>query len=82
MLACARVGAIHSIVFGGFSPDSLQNRVEDADSKLVITADESMRGGKAVPLKKNADVALQVQRRRENAGRAPYRQPSAVDGGP
>ncbi|MBK9078419.1 MAG: acetate--CoA ligase [Hyphomicrobium sp.] len=58
MLACARVGAIHSIVFGGFSPDSLQNRVEDADSKLVITADESMRGGKAVALKKNADVAL------------------------
>ena len=58
MLACARVGAIHSIVFGGFSPDSLQNRVEDADSKLIITADESMRGGKAVPLKKNADLAL------------------------
>jgi acetyl-CoA synthetase len=58
MLACARIGAIHSIVFGGFSPDSLQNRVEDADSKLVITADESMRGGKAVALKKNADLAL------------------------
>ena len=59
MLACARVGAIHSIVFGGFSPDSLQNRVEDAESKLIITADESMRGGKAVPLKKNADIALE-----------------------
>lgn len=59
MLACSRVGAIHSIVFGGFSPDSLQNRVEDAESKLVITADESMRGGKAVPLKKNADIALE-----------------------
>jgi acetyl-CoA synthetase len=58
MLACTRVGAVHSIVFGGFSPDSLQNRVEDADSKLIITADESMRGGKAVPLKKNADAAL------------------------
>lgn len=58
MLACARVGAIHSIVFGGFSADSLQNRVEDAESKLIITADESMRGGKAVPLKKNADLAL------------------------
>lgn len=57
MLACARVGAIHSIVFGGFSPDSLQNRIEDADTKVVITADESMRGGKAVPLKKNADIA-------------------------
>ena len=59
MLACARVGAMHSIVFGGFSPDSLQNRVEDAESKLIITADESMRGGKAVPLKKNADIALE-----------------------
>ncbi len=58
MLACTRIGAIHSIVFGGFSPDSLQNRVEDAESKLIITADESMRGGKAVPLKKNADIAL------------------------
>ena len=58
MLACARIGAIHSIVFGGFSPDSLQNRIEDADSKLVITADEGLRGGKPVPLKKNTDEAL------------------------
>jgi len=58
MLACTRIGAVHSIVFGGFSPDSLQNRVEDADSKLIITADEALRGGKAVPLKKNADAAL------------------------
>ena len=51
MLACARVGAVHSIVFGGFSPDSLQNRIEDADSKFIITADEGLRGGKPVPLK-------------------------------
>jgi len=58
MLACARIGAVHSIVFGGFSPDSLQNRVEDADSKLVITADEGLRGGRPVPLKKNTDDAL------------------------
>jgi acetyl-CoA synthetase len=58
MLACARIGAIHSIVFGGFSADSLQNRVEDADSKLIITSDEGYRGGKTVPLKKNADEAL------------------------
>ncbi|MFM7084048.1 MAG: acetate--CoA ligase [Hyphomicrobium sp.] len=59
MLACARIGAVHSIVFGGFSPDSLKNRVEDADSHIIITSDESMRGGKCVPLKKNADIALQ-----------------------
>ncbi len=57
MLACARIGAVHSIVFGGFSPDSLANRVEDCDSKVVITADEGLRGGKAVHLKKNVDVA-------------------------
>jgi acetyl-CoA synthetase len=59
MLACARIGAVHSIVFGGFSPDSLKNRVEDADSRFIITADEGMRGGKPVALKKNADIALQ-----------------------
>jgi acetyl-CoA synthetase len=59
MLACARIGAIHSIVFGGFSPDSLKNRVDDAESCIIITADESVRGGKNVPLKKNADIALQ-----------------------
>ncbi len=57
MLACARIGAIHSIVFGGFSPDSLSNRIEDCDSKVVITADEGLRGGKAVHLKRNVDVA-------------------------
>ncbi|MCB1504082.1 MAG: acetate--CoA ligase [Hyphomicrobiaceae bacterium] len=58
MLACARIGAVHSIVFGGFSPDSLQNRIEDADSKFVITSDEGLRGGRTVPLKKNTDEAL------------------------
>ena len=58
MLACARIGAVHSIVFGGFSPDSVQNRVDDAESKLIITADEGLRGGKPVPLKKNVDAAL------------------------
>jgi acetyl-CoA synthetase len=57
MLACTRIGAVHSIVFGGFSPDSLANRVEDCDSAVVITADEGLRGGKAVPLKKNVDAA-------------------------
>ena len=58
MLASARLGAIHSIVFAGFSPDSLAGRIEDAGSKFIITADEGLRGGKAVPLKKNADEAL------------------------
>ncbi|MWJ28742.1 acetate--CoA ligase [Halomonas sp. ZH2S] len=58
MLACARIGAIHSVVFGGFSPDAVAQRVIGADSKLVITADESVRGGKHVPLKDNVDAAL------------------------
>ena len=57
MLACARIGAVHSVVFGGFSPDSLANRIEDCDSKIVITADEGLRGGKSVPLKNNVDSA-------------------------
>jgi acetyl-CoA synthetase len=57
MLACARIGAPHSIVFGGFSPDSLANRITDCDSKVVITADEGLRGGKKVPLKANVDEA-------------------------
>jgi acetyl-CoA synthetase len=58
MLACTRIGAVHSVVFGGFSPDSLAGRIIDCDSKVVITADEGLRGGKAVPLKKNTDEAL------------------------
>jgi acetyl-CoA synthetase len=58
MLACARIGAIHSVVFGGFSPDSLANRIQDCSSELLITADEGRRGGRKVPLKSNADEAL------------------------
>ncbi|MBP1807289.1 acetate--CoA ligase [Rubellimicrobium aerolatum] len=58
MLACARIGAIHSVVFGGFSPDSLANRINDSDAKVVITADFAPRGGKTTPLKSNADAAL------------------------
>ncbi|MDB5494096.1 MAG: acs, partial [Phenylobacterium sp.] len=58
MLACARIGAVHSVVFGGFSPDSLSGRIQDCASKIVITADEGLRGGKIVPLKLNVDEAL------------------------
>jgi len=59
MLACARIGAIHSVVFGGFSPDSLANRIQDADCSIVITADEGLRGGRKIPLKKNTDEAAE-----------------------
>jgi acetyl-CoA synthetase len=59
MLACARIGAIHSVVFGGFSPDSLAGRIADSSCKLVITADEGVRGGKKIPLKANVDAALE-----------------------
>lgn len=58
MLACARIGAIHSVVFGGFSPDSIKNRILDADCCLVITANEGLRGNKTIPLKANVDTAL------------------------
>ena len=59
MLACTRIGAIHSIVFGGFSPDALAGRIQNCDSRLVVTADAGMRGGKTVPLKANVDAALE-----------------------
>src|SRR5438046_4046242 len=58
MLACARIGAIHSVVFGGFSPDSLAGRISDCKSNVVITADEGVRGGRKIPLKANADAAI------------------------
>ncbi len=58
MLACARIGAVHSVVFGGFSPDALAGRIIDCDSHFVITADEGLRGGKPIPLKANADKAV------------------------
>ncbi|MEX0346638.1 MAG: acetate--CoA ligase [Rhizobiaceae bacterium] len=60
MLACARIGAVHSIVFGGFSPDALAGRIEDCDSSFVITADEGVRGGRLIPLKANTDKAIEI----------------------
>jgi acetyl-CoA synthetase len=59
MLACARIGAVHSVVFGGFSPDSIAGRIEDCDSTLVITSDEGLRGGRTIPLKDNVDQAIE-----------------------
>ncbi len=59
MLACARIGAIHSVVFGGFSPQSLRDRIQDSECCAVITADEGLRGGKSIPLKQNSDIAVE-----------------------
>jgi acetyl-CoA synthetase len=76
MLACARIGAIHSVVFGGFSPDSLAGRIEDCKSNVVITADEGLRGGRKVPLKANVDAAIAKVggRRSRHRGQAHRRQ--------
>ncbi len=63
MLACTRIGAVHSIVFGGFSPDSLAGRIIDCQSTFIITADEGLRGGRTVPLKKNTDLAIDIAAR-------------------
>ena len=74
MLACARIGAIHSIVFGGFSSDALAARINGCDAAVVVTADEAPRGGRNTPLKANADEALQESYgRRQDAGRAAHR---------
>src|ERR1700744_3174711 len=58
LLACARIGAVHSVVFGGFSPEALRDRIQDSKSRIVITADEGLRGGRKIPLKANVDAAL------------------------
>jgi len=69
MLACARIGAVHSVVFGGFSPDALAGRIIDCDSRIVVTADAGMRGGRATGLKKNVDAALNNPEARERVER-------------
>ena len=60
MLACNRIGAVHSIVFGGFSPEALAARISACEAKLIVTADQAPRGGKATPLKANVDKALEI----------------------
>ena len=82
MLACARIGAIHSVVFGGFSPESLAGRIADCDACAVITADEGVRGGKPIPLKRNVDAALATSRRSDGDRRHPHRRRRADEGGP
>ena len=70
MLACARIGAIHSVVFGGFSPEAIAGRIADAKSDVVITADEGLRGGRKVPpAKANVDAAIEKVRRRQDRDR-------------
>ncbi len=79
MLACTRIGAVHSIVFGGFSPDSLAGRINDCDSKFVITADEGVRAGKKIPLKVNTDEALKKAPATKSAGHPPDRRAVPFD---
>jgi acetyl-CoA synthetase len=69
MLACARIGAVHSVVFGGFSPDALAGRIVDCDSRVLITADEGVRGGRKIPLKANSDKAVELAAKERHRGR-------------
>ena len=83
MLACARLGAMHSVVFGGFSAEALRSRIEDAQAKLVITTDGQFRRGKPAPLKENADEAVaETSHDRARAGGAPHRHRGRLDRGP
>ena len=87
MLACARIGAIHSVVFGGFSPDALAGRIDDCESTFVITADEGLRGGRTIPLKENTDTRDRASppcrhRGEEGARRAPHRRQGRLGRGP
>ena len=82
MLACARIGAVHSVVFGGFSPESLAGRIADCDACAVITADEGVRGGKTIPLKRNVDTALEHRDVADRDRRHPHRRRRADEGRP
>ena len=76
MLACARIGAIHSVVFGGFSPESVAGRIADCDACAVITADEGVRGGKVIPLKAQCRCGARAARRRRRSSSSPARAPT------
>lgn len=67
MLACARIGAVHSVIFGGFSPEAVAGRIIDSSSRLVITSDEGVRAGRSIPLKKNVDDAEKPERHQRRA---------------
>ena len=77
MLACARIGAVHSVVFGGFSAESLRDRINDAEAKVLITADGGYRRGQVVPLKRKADEALARDARRSSTAIVVRRRPAA-----
>ncbi len=87
MLACARIGAVHSVVFGGFSPEALAGRIVDCQSTFVINCDEGVRGGKPVPLKENTDKAIHIAARQyvtvnKGSGRASHRRQDRLGTGP
>ena len=82
MLACARIGAIHSVVFGGFSPESLAGRIADCDACAVITADEGVRGGKKIPLEAQRRRRARKRGRPDRHRRHPHRRRRADEGGP
>ena len=79
MLACTRIGAVHSIVFGGFSPDALADRLVGCESSVVITADEGIRGGKSIPLKQNVDDAIAIAAKQDHSICLLYTSPSPRD---
>ena len=82
MLACARIGAVHSVVFGGFSPESLIDRIDDCTPRLIVTSDGGYRGGRMIDMKKNVDAALEQSQAQvgERPRRAAHAAPAATSG--